>query len=124
MKVFYFIYKHIILIYDINYIKKMVKKMQKDEIKERKKEIGWGKRMIKVSVSFFTDSLPEGTNNKTAWAMGTITLIANQERGLESEQVFFNNKDEFLPRLQELLEKNEVKLLKPPKKYEEVDFRK
>ncbi len=49
-------------------------------------------------------------------------MMVNRSRGLSHNHIFFNNIDEFFPKLQELLNKNDVKLLKPPEKYFEVDL--
>ena len=85
-------------------------------------EISWGKKMIKVSINFFTDRLPEDVDNKTAWAYGTINLIANKKRGLKHSNVFFNGQEEFMPKFKELLDKNGVKLLKISKSCDYVDW--
>lgn len=87
-----------------------------------RQEIEWGKRMIKISVQFWTNDLPKDVNNKTAWARGAIHMIANKQRGLKHNHVFFNNEDDLLPKIQELLNKNGVKLIKPPAKYDVVDL--
>ena len=84
----------------------------------------WGEDMIKISVQFWTNNLPRGADDKTAWSSGAIHMIANKSRGLSHNHIFFNNIDEFFPKLQELLNRNEVKLLKPPEKYAEVDLSK
>lgn len=91
--------------------------MKKKDVKRR-----WGENMIKISVQFWTNNLPRGTGDKTAWSSGAIHMIANRSRGLSHNHIFFNNIDEFFPKLQELLNKNGVKLLKPPEKYLEVDL--
>jgi hypothetical protein len=89
-----------------------------------KQEISWGKRMIKVSIHFWTDSLPRGSDLKTAWAAGAIHMVANKQRGIKHDNVLFNHPEELLPKLQELVQRNGVKLVKPPKKTEPVDFSK
>ena len=87
-----------------------------------REDISWGKKMIKVSIHFWTNNLPEGTDDKTAWASGAIHMLANKQRGLKHNHVFFNNKNELMPKLQELLKTNDVKLIRPPKKFEEVEL--
>lgn len=83
--------------------------------------IEWGKKMIKISVQFWTNNLPNGTDDKTAWGSGAIHMIANKHRGLKHNHIFFNNMEDFLPKLQELLNKNNVKLIKQPDKFIEID---
>lgn len=87
-----------------------------------KEEIEWGKKMIKVAIHFWTNNLPKGTDKKTAWAGGAIHMIANKHRSLKHNHVFFNNIEELLPKIQELLDRNEVKIIKPPAKYELVNL--
>jgi hypothetical protein len=65
-------------------------------------------KMIKLSVYFFTEDLPD----KTAWDMGTINVVSNKKRGLKSNKVFFNNLDDFMPKMNKLLEKNNIKIRK------------
>lgn len=86
-------------------------------------EIQWGKKMIKVSIHFWTDGLPKGVDKKTAWATGAIHMMANKQRGIKHNHVFFNRKEDLLSKLQELLDKNNVKLIKLSK-YEVVDLKK
>jgi hypothetical protein len=87
-------------------------------------DITWGKKMIKVSVHFWTNNLPHGTDDKTAWGGGAIHMMANKQRGLKHNHVFFNSMDEFIPKLQELLKRNEVRLIKQPDRFIEVDLSK
>ena len=82
----------------------------------------WGERMIKFSVQFFTDQLPTGTDNKTAWAIGTIHLVANKSRGIKHDHVFFNKKEDFLVKLQELMDRNGVTIIEPSEKFNIVRF--
>ena len=76
----------------------------------RNEEIKWGKKMIKISVYFWTDDLPKDANEKTAWAKGVIYIVANKFRGLKPGNVPFNRMEEFFPKLGELLKKNNIKL--------------
>ncbi|MFH1200079.1 MAG: hypothetical protein V1708_03360 [Candidatus Micrarchaeota archaeon] len=87
--------------------------------KVRKK---WGENMIKISVQFWTNNLPKGADDKTAWGSGAIHMIANESRGLSHNHVFFTNMEDFFPKLNELLNRNGVKLIMPPEKYVPVDF--
>ena len=89
-----------------------------------KEEIEWGKKMIKISVNFWTNGLPPKADKKTAWGSGAIHLIANKQRGLNHSVVFFNDMDEFFTKLGELLKRNNVKLLPPPESLTEIDFSK
>ena len=83
----------------------------------------WGENMVKISVQFWTNNLPKGVDNgKTAWSSGAIHMIANKSRGLSHNHIFFNNMEEFFPKLQELLKRNGVKLIKAPEKYVEIDL--
>mgnify|MGYP001569525393 CR=1 FL=1 len=84
-------------------------------------EIEWGKKMIKISVKFWTDNLPRGVDKKTAWAKGTVHMIANPHRGLKHDTLFFNTKEQLLSKIQELLKKNGVKLIETSG-YVEVDL--
>ena len=84
----------------------------------------WGSKMIKFSVQFWTNNLPKGTNNRTAWGSGAIHIIANKSRGLKHDNVFFNNLDEFMPKFQELIDMHEIKLITRPEKFLEVKLAK
>lgn len=88
----------------------------------KNEDFEWGKKMIKISVQFWTNNLPKGTDNKTAWASGAIHMTANKHRGLKHNHIFFNRMEDFMPKLHELLKRNGVKLIKPPEKYVEVDI--
>jgi len=87
-------------------------------------DLEWGKKMIKISVQFWTNNLPHGVDNKTAWGAGAIHMIANKGRGLKHNHVFFNNMKDFFPKLEQLLKKNGVKIIEQPERYKEVDFSK
>jgi len=80
--------------------------------------------MIKISVHFWTNDLPKGTDMKAAWASGAVHLVANKQRGLKHDHEFFNNLDEFFSKVHVLLKRNGVKLITAPEKYVEVDLRK
>ena len=84
----------------------------------------WGNRMIKIAIHLWTNDLPKGTDNKTAWASGTIHLVANKHRSIKPDQVLFNNiEEEFFPKLQEILDRNDVKMIKAPAKYDIVNLK-
>ena len=84
---------------------------------ERKK---WGERMIKFTVQFWTNDLPRGTDNRTAWASGAIHVVAMKSRGIKHDHIFFRNMEEFNIKFQELMDKHKIKLVKPPEKFEHV----
>lgn len=76
--------------------------------------------MIKVSIHFFTNNLPIESDLKTAWAKGAIHMMANKARGLEHNHVFFYSAEEIPKKIQELLDRNKVTLVRPPEKVEKV----
>ncbi|HNV63276.1 MAG TPA: hypothetical protein PKN54_10075 [Candidatus Cloacimonas acidaminovorans] len=84
----------------------------------------WGSKMIKFTVQFWTNNLPKGTNNRTAWGAGAIHIVANKSRGVKHDHVFFNELNEFMPKFQELMDKHEIKLITRPEKYVEVKLSK
>lgn len=67
--------------------------------------------MIKFTVQFWTNNLPRGSDNKTAWGSGAIHIVAMKSRGIGHDHIFFNNMEEFLPKFQELMNKHGVKLI-------------
>lgn len=85
---------------------------------ENKKTRKWGQRTIKLTIHFFTNNLPKGTDQKTAWASGVIQIKSNKSIGLPEpsapKQMIFNSAEDLLPRMEELLDKNGVKLIKMP----------
>lgn len=89
-----------------------------------KKEPTWGKRMIKVSVRFWTDSLPDDADNKTAWEYGQIDLIGNAHKGIKSDQIFFDRMTDLVPKIGKLFTRNGIKLKKRVVKSDELDFNK
>ncbi|MFH0949207.1 MAG: hypothetical protein V1802_01840 [Candidatus Aenigmatarchaeota archaeon] len=91
--------------------------------KVKEKKAKWGERMIKLTVQFWTNNLPEGVDNRTAWASGAIHIVAMKSRGIKHDHVFFNNLEEFFPKMQELIDRHNVKLIEPPKKINVVDLR-
>lgn len=87
---------------------------------ERKKEkLPWGARTIRTVLYFWTDELPTTTDKKTGWARGTIALPANKHRGIEADEIKFNDKTELLSKLQELLDRNKIKLIRNEKVVED-----
>lgn len=86
-------------------------------------KLPWGYNMIRVSVKFWTDNLPRTAkaDDKTAWAKGVITLPTNSHRGIKSDLIHFNNIDELMPKLKELLKRNDIKLAIPTQKIEFIE---
>ena len=88
-----------------------------------KKRGPYGHKMIKVSVYFWCNNLPAGTDEKTAWASGAIHMNSNKVKGIKHNSVLFNStSDDFLPKFNELLKKNDVKLIKQTGKYVETNL--
>lgn len=88
----------------------------------KKNKKPWGYNMIRVNVRFNVSDLPEGGNidDRTAWATGSITLPQNKYRGIDGDKAFFNGLDDMMPKMRDLLKKNDIKLLKLPTK--KADF--
>jgi len=93
--------------------------MKKNKVRTNE-DIKWGKKMIKISIQFFTNEIPENLGLKTAWAKGAIHMVANKQRGLEHNHVFFYNAEEIPKKIQVLLDKNDVTLVRPPEQVEKV----
>lgn len=75
-------------------------------------EIPYGEKTLKVSVYFWTNSIPEKENKqKTAWAKGFIVLAAKKSRGIVGDKIAFNNPGELIKKMDELLSRNNVKLV-------------
>lgn len=85
----------------------------------------WGSRMIRFQIKFFTNDLPDSSkvDKKTAWAKGVITLPKNEHRGIDHDIINFNNMEEFLPKLKHVIERNNIKLVKPRLKVEFEDIK-
>lgn len=87
---------------------------------EKKENGKWGSKMLKFTVQFWTNNLPKGTNNRTAWDSGAIHIVANKSRGIKHDHVFFNNAEEFMTKFRELRQKHDIKLITRPEKFVEV----
>jgi hypothetical protein len=87
-------------------------------------KFGWGSKMIKVSIHFFTNDLPIGIDNetKTAWARGAIHMVANKSRGLKHNHIFFTDKNDIIPKMNALLKQNGVTLIEAQHKYKTVEL--
>ena len=79
------------------------------------KKAKWGERMIKFTVQFWTNNLPKGSDDRTAWGEGAIHIVAMKSRGISHNHIFFNSMEEFLPKFQELMDRNKIKLIKKEK---------
>lgn len=86
-------------------------------------EITWGKKMIKVSLHFWTNNLPSSADLKTAWASGALHLVANEQRGIKPDMIHFHEIGDLIPKLSELLKRDGIKLVKQ-EKITEVDLSK
>jgi len=78
-------------------------------LNKNNKEIVWGAKTIKISLNLFTNNL-ETDDLKTAWECGLIHLNANKHRGIKHDSIHFRNLRELMPRLQQLLTKNNITL--------------
>ncbi len=76
--------------------------------------------MIKFTVHFWTDKIPKEKGDRTAWASGSIHIVAMKSRGIKHNQILFNSRDEFMPKFQELMDRNQIELIRMPKKVETV----
>jgi hypothetical protein len=85
-------------------------------------DIGWGKKMIKVTIRFWTDGLGTDADKKTAWEYGTLTINANNQRGIYADHVFFNTLNDLTKQLGQLLKRNEITLRKRPNKSHNIDY--
>jgi hypothetical protein len=83
-------------------------------IMKKKMKKPYGQRTIKAVVYFLTDSLPSKVGDKTAWEWGWIVLPKNRARNIEYDKIIFNRSEEFLQKFQELLSRNDIKLVARP----------
>ena len=78
----------------------------------RRERIEHGEKTIKMTIHFFTNSIPPRMGLKTAETKGVVHLNANGARGIKHDAVPFNDfKSEIFTKIQELLNKQQVKLL-------------
>ena len=75
----------------------------------------YGKNMIKLALRFWTNDLPKGTDEKTAWNKGVIYLYANKNKGLKPDMERFDSIEEITAKLLILLKRNDIKLIETPK---------
>jgi len=73
-----------------------------------------GDNTIQVRIYLWTDELPKDIDKKTAWSSGTLALKANKSRGIRSCEIKFNNENEFLEKVNEILQSNDIKLMNYP----------
>jgi small-conductance mechanosensitive channel len=91
-------------------------------MRKKGEKIEYGEKMIKVSIRFWTDGLPKSANRKTAWAKGVVYLNYNKARAIGPDHLMFNDSTELLQKIQELLKRNDVKLVMPSEKVSEVSL--
>lgn len=70
----------------------------------------WGERMIRVSIRFWTDALPEEADERSSWDYGMISLDTNKSRAIKADKIFFDSRKELLPKMKELLKRNKITL--------------
>ena len=76
----------------------------------------YGENMIKVGIKFWTNNLPEGVDEKTAWKSGTIYLYKNSSKSIKPRLVRFSDiNGDFQQKLFELLKEQGIKLIEVPK---------
>ena len=81
-----------------------------------KKRGPYGQNMIKLAVRFYTNDLPDGTDEKTAWKGGVIYLYKNELKNIKPDKKRFRDiRLDFMENLFELLKKNNIKLIETPK---------
>ena len=78
----------------------------------KKDKLPWGSRMIKVEIKFWTNDIPKKFGKNTCWGHGVVTLVPNKVRGIEGELVPFNNSQEIIPKINDLMKKNNIKMVK------------
>ena len=71
----------------------------------------WGQRMIKFTIQFFTNNLPRNSDDRTAWDSGAIHIVGMESRNIKHDHVFFHGREELLPKLQELMDRHQIKLV-------------
>lgn len=78
-------------------------------------------KMIHVTTRFWTNDLPYGSDEKTAWASGVVYLKANKKRSIKPKLLRFSNiNEDYLNTLKTLLKESGIKLKVPPKKLEDA----
>lgn len=81
--------------------------------KQKKLRGPYGQNMIKVSIRFWTNNLPKGTDSKTAHDSGAIYIYKNEHKGIKPSMTHFKDINiDFLPKLFKLLKKEDIKLIK------------
>ena len=79
---------------------------------ERISQRGKGRKMIHITTRFWTNDLPRGSDNKTAWASGVVYLKSDKTRRITSDMERFNNiNEDYLDSLKKLLKRNKIKLI-------------
>jgi hypothetical protein len=72
-----------------------------------------GYNMIRVNIRFNVLNPLEGDNidDRTVWATDAIYLFQNKYRGIEGDKIYVNGIDDLMPKIRDLLEKNDIKRL-------------
>lgn len=85
-------------------------------MKQSKKQRGpYGKNMIRLTVKFFTNNLPKGADEKTAWVTGVIHVLKNELKGIKPKQIFFRDLEDFPKKMQQILDESGIRLIEVPK---------
>ena len=78
----------------------------------KKEKLPWGSRMIKVEIKFWTNDIPKKWGKNACWNHGVVHLTSNNARGIKGEVIPFNDSTEIIPKINELLKKHEIKMVK------------
>lgn len=71
----------------------------------------YGKNMIRFTIKFWTNNLPNNSDKKTAWSSGVISLLKNEFKDLKPDLIFFRDLEEFTEKFQEIIDRNEITLV-------------
>ena len=83
-------------------------------MKLEEKEAIYGKKMIEIKVRFWTDGIAETENKvipKNCWDSGVVRIKPNDLHGIKSSKpVIFHSLPEILPKIESILQANNIKL--------------
>jgi hypothetical protein len=79
--------------------------------RNRNSGIKYGEKTIKMSIHFWTNGIPSREGAKTAEFKGVVHLNANKTRGIKHDAIPFNDKAELFVKMQELLDRQSVRLV-------------
>jgi len=88
-----------------------------------KQPIQRGAKMIQFHMNLWTNNLPKGSNEKTAWASGVLHITANKPRGIKADHIHVRSMHDFFEKLTLLLGRNNIKLLDPDDEPPSFDLR-